>query len=122
MPSEHGMSRAALARSRSLLEFPLPLEEYLITGKGSATDDRLLALVDMVRAVSVDPDPARATTTFVHTIHRFYGNVGMVVIGTRGAPPGHYRLTRLLHQPGVAGEDLEYAAAPNKQSPGPPHP
>ena len=47
----------------------------------------------------------------MQTIRDVYGNVGLVTIGTRGAPPGHYRLTRLLHQPGIAGEDLDYTAA-----------
>ena len=64
----------------------------------------------MVRAVSVDPDPVRSRNRFVHTIREIYGNVGLLTIGTRGAPPGHYRLTRLLHQPGLGGEDLEYTA------------
>ena len=70
----------------------------------------MLALVDMVRAVSVDPDPVRSRRRFVHTIREVYGNVGLITIGTRGAPPGHYRLTRLLHQPGIGSEDLEYPA------------
>lgn len=67
-------------------------------------------LVDMVRAVSVDPDPVRSRQRFVSTILEVYGNVGMLTIGTRGAPSGQFRLTRLLHQPGVEGENQEYAA------------
>ncbi|MBQ03057.1 MAG: hypothetical protein CL477_20540 [Acidobacteria bacterium] len=82
----------------------------LIADKAWSTSDRTLALVEMVRAVSVDPEPVRSRSRFVHTIREVYGNVGLITIGTRGAQPGHYRLTRLLHQPGVDGEDLDYTA------------
>jgi transcriptional regulator with GAF, ATPase, and Fis domain len=82
----------------------------LIADNDRSTLDGMRALVDMVRAVSVDPDPVRSRSLFVHTIREVYGNVGLLTIGTRGAPTGHYRLTRLLHQPGVGGEDLDYTA------------
>ena len=78
---------------------------------GPSTGDQMLALVEMMRGVSVDPDPVRSRNRFVHTIRDVYGNVGLLTIGTRGAPPGHYRLTRLLHQPGIPGEDFEHTAA-----------
>ena len=109
---KHDIPRARLDLSCPLrVKFPVPLQGDVISGTDTATGDRLLALVEMVRAVSVDPDPVRSTTSFVQAIRDVYGNVGLVTIGTRGAPPGHYRLTRLLHQPGIAGDDLDYAAA-----------
>ena len=59
----------------------------------------------------MDPDPITSTRLFVHTIREVYGNMGLVTIGTRNAPPGHYELTRLIHQAGVRGgeyADLEF--------------
>ena len=111
-PRKHDIPRARLDLSCPLrVKSPVPLKGDVISGTDPATGDRLLALVEMVRAVSVDPDPVRSTTSFVQAIRDVYGNVGLVTIGTRGAPPGHYRLTRLLHQPGIEGDDLDYPAA-----------
>ena len=75
-------------------------------------DERLSALVEMIQAVSVEPDPVQSGRLFVQTLRSVYGNVGMVTIGTRNAPQGHYQLTRLLHQSGIKGKgytDREHA-------------
>ena len=77
-------------------------------------EEGLAGLVRMFQAVSLDPDPVSSTRLFVQTIREYYGNMGLLTIGTRNAPRGRYRLTRLLHQPGVTGEDLkdlDYLAA-----------
>ena len=77
-------------------------------------DQGLAGLVRMFQAVTLDPDPVSSARLFVQSIREYYGDMGLISIGTRNAPPGRYRLTRLLHQPGVTGEglqDLDHIAA-----------
>jgi formate hydrogenlyase transcriptional activator len=81
---------------------------------GQLNEEALSSLVTMFRAVSVDSDPITSTRLFLDTIIKYYGDMGLISIGTRNAPAGSYRLTRLLHQPGIAGnefKDLDYLAA-----------
>ena len=70
-------------------------------------DERIATLFEMIQAVSVEPDPVLSTRLFVQTLRSAYGNMGMVTIGSRNAPKGHYRLARLLHQPGIENEEYK---------------
>lgn len=69
--------------------------------------ERLSTLFAMIQAVSVDPDPVSSTGLFVRTMRDVYNDIGVITIGSRNAPKGFYRLTRLLHQPGIVGEKFQ---------------
>ncbi|HRK35050.1 MAG TPA: PP2C family protein-serine/threonine phosphatase [Candidatus Hydrogenedentes bacterium] len=62
---------------------------------------RLQRLIEMLRDISVDPDPVTSVTRFRSTFSKLYGDRGMLSISRRGLDDGLYRVVRILHHTGI---------------------
>lgn len=73
------------------------------------SSDRLRHLMGLLHELSSDSDPVRSVNRYSAGMRQLFGNQAMISISLRGAPPGHYRVMRFLHQQMVDGADLSFA-------------
>ncbi len=59
---------------------------------------RIDALIEMLRAISEDPDPVRSINHYLGSMRRLYGEQGLISVSLRNVDKGHYRIMRFLHQ------------------------
>lgn len=76
------------------------------------TAQRLETLHEMLRTLSIEPDPVASVNGFSRSMRSLFGDLALISVSSRGLPSGKYRVMRFLHERGVADEgfqDLLYA-------------
>ncbi|NUM55407.1 MAG: SpoIIE family protein phosphatase [Candidatus Hydrogenedentes bacterium] len=71
---------------------------------------RFKQLIDMMRDLSIDPDPGTSAKLYRDTMRKLYGDLGLISISRRGVGPNQYRVIRIFHD-----KQIESDAFPNRE-------